>query len=421
MVDVREEVVIVRFTDPLWALLFLPLVAGLVVSWRHFHGLAKFRKRLAFVLRFVMAACVVVALMGPQAYRDNVGTAVVFLIDRSDSVAETDRATALEFVDSALQSLGPDDVAGVIAFGAEPVVESATGGKRSLARVISVIDPSASDIAAAVRLAAASFPEGKARRIVVVSDGNETRGDAARAAEAAAVEGVELDYVALGTMRRRVEASVLETQVPSERKADQPFEIRVLVESSAEQQGVLVIERDGRAVSQVEVTLPEGKSWIAVDQKLTEPGFYRYRADLQVPEDTDRRNNVGGAFVNVSGVPKILVLQQDATQTELATALRNQGMSVDLYGPEGVPVRAEEIQPYDAVVLNDINAVFFTDQQMKLIESAVNDTGIGLAMIGGEESFLPGGWYGTPVSACSNSGFRKLRLNCAYPAHGCPS
>jgi len=388
----------VRFTDPLWALLFLPLVAGLVVSWRHFHGLAKFRKRLAFVLRFVMAACVVVALMGPQAYRDNVGTAVVFLIDRSDSVAEADRADALEFVDSALQALGPDDVAGVIAFGAEPVVESATGGKRSLDRVISVIDPSASDIAAAVRLAAASFPEGKARRIVVVSDGNETRGDAARAAEAAAVEGVELDYVALGTMRRRVEASVLETQVPSERKADQPFELRVLVESSAEQQGVLVIERDGRAVNQVEVTLPAGKSWIAVDQKLTEPGFYRYRADLQVPEDTDRRNNVGGAFVNVSGVPKILVLQQDATQTELATALRNQGMSVDLYGPEGVPVRAEEIQPYDAVVLNDINAVFFTDQQMKLIESAVNDTGIGLAMIGGEESFLPGGWYGTPVA-----------------------
>ncbi|HXH60287.1 MAG TPA: VWA domain-containing protein, partial [Fimbriimonadaceae bacterium] len=32
------------------------------------------------------------------------------------------------------------------------------------------------------------------------------------------------------------------------------------------------------------------------------------------------------------------------------------------------------------------------------MESAVKDSGIGLAMIGGENSFLPGGWYGTTVA-----------------------
>jgi Ca-activated chloride channel family protein len=387
-----------RFTDPLWALLFVPLVAGLVYSWRMFHGIARVRKRIAFAVRFLMAACVVVALMGPQSYRENDGTAVIFLLDRSDSVAEGDRAAAMQFVDDALGTLGPNDVGGVIAFGAEPVVESAPGGRRSFDRVLSVIDPSASDLAAAVRLAAASFPEGKARRIVVVSDGNETRGDAARAAEAAAVEGVDVDYVALGSVQRRVEASVLEMQAPSERRADQPFEVRVLVESSTEQQGNLVIERNGVAVSTTPVQLPAGKSWIAVDQKLLEPGFYRYRASLEVPDDTDTRNNVGGAFVNVHGMPKVLLLQGDPTRTELAEALSKQGIFVDLYGPEGIPVRAEEIQPYDAVILNDINAVAFSQQQMELIESAVNDTGVGLAMIGGEDSFLPGGWYATPIA-----------------------
>ena len=386
-----------RFTDPVWGLLFVPLIVGLVYSWRMFHGIAKVRKRIAFAIRFLMAGCVVVALMGPQSYRENKGTAVIFLVDRSDSVAEADRARALEFVDRALGSLGPDDLGGVVTFGAEPAVESPPGGRRGLSRLMSVVDPSASDIAAAVRLAAASFPEGKARRIVVVSDGNETRGDAARAAEAAAIEGVELDYVSLGSVRRRVEASVLEMQAPSERRADQPFEVRVLVESSTEQKGRLVVERNGIATS-VDVELPAGKSWIAVDQKLTEPGFYRYRAALEVPDDTDRRNNVGGAFVNVQGMPKVLVLQEDPSRTELALALQKQGISVDLFGPEGIPTRVEEVQPYDAVILNDINAVSFTKQQMELLESAVNDTGIGLAMIGGEESFLPGGWYGTPVA-----------------------
>ncbi|HXH59733.1 MAG TPA: VWA domain-containing protein, partial [Fimbriimonadaceae bacterium] len=387
-----------RFTDPRWALLFVPLVAGLVLSWRHFHGIAKFRKRFAFFVRFVMCGCVIVALMGPQSYRRNNGVAVMFLLDRSDSVSEPDRKAAEQFVDTAMRSLGSDDVAGVIAFGAAPMFESASGGKRPLGRLMAKIDPSASDLAAAMRLAAATFPEGKARRIVVLSDGNETRGDAQRAAEAEAVEGIDVDFVGLGSVQLKDEVSILQTQAPSERRVDQPFQLRLLVESSSDQKGTIVVERNGVAVDHVDVDLIKGKSWVTVDQKLTEPGFYRYRASLEAPNDTDRRNNIGATFVNVRGRPKVLVLQSDTGKRELVDALTKQGVSVDLFGPEGIPVRAEELQPYDAVILNDINAFYFSDQQMRLMESAVKDSGIGLAMIGGENSFLPGGWYGTTVA-----------------------
>ncbi|MCH8979030.1 MAG: VWA domain-containing protein [Armatimonadetes bacterium] len=387
-----------RFTDPAWGLLFVPLVVGLVLSWRHFHGMARVRKRIAFVVRFLMAGAVVVALMGPQSYRDNRGTAVIFVMDRSDSVAEADRRDSERFVDQALRTLGPDDAGGVVTFGALPAVEIVPGGKRALGRFMSTIDSSGSDLAAAIRLAAASFPEGKARRIVILTDGNETRGDAARAAEAAAIEGVDVDYVSLGTVQRRVEASVLELQAPSERRSDQPFELRAVIESSTAQQGVLLIDRNGVVVAEVPVDLPAGKSTIVVSQELDDPGFYRYRASLQVPDDTDNRNNVGAAFVNVRGRPRILILQGDPSQTELADALRGQGLVVDMYGPEGIPVRPEDLQPYDAVLLNDLNAFYMVDQQMNLLRSAVTDTGVGLAMIGGEDSFLPGGWYGTPVA-----------------------
>ena len=132
--------------------------------------------------------------------------------------------------------------------------------------------PSATPLPAC-RLAAGSFPDGKARGIVVLTDGNETRGDAARAAEAAAIEGVDVDYVALGTVQRRVEASVLELQAPSERRADQPFELRVLVESSTEQRGVLIIETNGVVVAEIPVELPIGKSSIVVRKVLEENGL----------------------------------------------------------------------------------------------------------------------------------------------------
>jgi uncharacterized membrane protein len=388
-----------RFTDPLWAILALPVLAGLVLSWRHVHGMAKPRKVLAFAVRAVMALFVVTALMGPQSRRPNEGLATMFVVDMSDSVQEKDRDAAIKFVDDALGGLGQNDLGGVIAFGATPQMDSAPAGRRKLGRSLSKVDGSASDLAAAIRLAAATMPEGKGRRIVILTDANETRGDAGQAAEAASADGIQIDYMPLGAKDRGVEATVLEMTTPTERRADEPFEIRVMVESTVNQSGVLVVDRDdGVMVARQKVTLPEGKSTIVIAQKLENAGFYRYRATLEPEADTDNRNNIGAAFVNVRGKPKVLMLQNDSSQTALKKALMGQGITVDMYGPEGIPSKAEEYQGYDAVILNDINAQYFVPRQMEMIKSAVRDTGIGLIMIGGENSFLPGGWYGSAVA-----------------------
>lgn len=387
-----------RFTDPLWGLLALPILAGLVVSWRHVHGMAKPRKVLAFVIRALMTLLVVFALMGPQSRRPNEGLATMFLVDMSDSVQEGDRNAAVKFVSDALGGLGGNDLGGVIVFGSVPQVESAPAGRRSLGRALTKVDGSASDLASAIRLAAATMPEGKGRRIVVLSDANETRGDAGQAAEAASADGIQIDFVPLGSNDRGVEATVMEMSAPAERRSDEPFDLRVTVESTVSQSGTLVIDRDGVVVSRQKVNLSEGKSSIVVPQKLASAGFYRYRATLEPEADTDNRNNIGAAFVNVRGKPKVLVLQNDSSQRELGNALKGQGIDVDLYGPEGIPTRSEELQGYDAIILNDINAQYFVPRQMELIKAAVRDTGVGLIMVGGENSFLPGGWYGSPVA-----------------------
>ncbi|QYK55791.1 MAG: VWA domain-containing protein [Fimbriimonadaceae bacterium] len=393
----REEVVM-RFTDPWYALLLLPVLAGLWASWGSVHGMAKGRKRFAFAVRAVLAALLVLALAGPQSRRPNQGMATVFVVDRSDSVQDAERDRADAFVREAMQKLGPDDMAGVVAFGATPLLDSAPGGRRDFPGVQSKVDGSASDIAAAIRLASASFPEGKARRIVMLTDGNETRGDLMQAAEVAASEGVPLDFFALGIKAEQREASVVELSTPSERRAAEPFEARVVVESTVQQRATLVIDRDGAVVSRQPVLLDKGKTSIVLDQRLEDPGFYRYRATLEPEFDSDRRNNIGASFTTVRGKPRVLVLQGSTNHQDLAQALSRQGLDVDLRGGDGVPVRAEDLQPYDAVFLNDLDAKFMGARQMQILRAAARDTGIGLAMVGGEGSFLPGGWYGTPVA-----------------------
>lgn len=387
-----------RFTNPTYLLLLIPLIAGLVFSWRHVHGMAKGRKRVAFAIRFLLGSLVIFALCGPESRRPNEGLCTIFLLDRSDSISERDRRRAEEFVDKALQSLSPTDQAGVIAFAENAVVEAAPGGRRSLGRVLSTVKGIDSDLAGAVRLASASFPEGKARRIVMFSDGNETAGEFAGAAQVAATDGIPIDVVPLGLEPREGEAALVAMESPTEIRAEQPFQMRVIADATGEQSGTLDIDLDGVLVKQQKVSLTPGRNAILVDGLLKDVGFHRYRATLRTNRDIDNRNNIAMAFTAVRGKPRLLVLQQDPSQKTLADALRRSGIAVDVGGPANIPTKPEELQRYDAIFLNDINASNFTMGQMKLIQSAVRDTGLGFAMVGGENSFLPGGWYGTPVA-----------------------
>lgn len=387
-----------RFTHPFFLILLIPLLVGLWLSYRHVHGMARARKRLAFSIRALMAGCLILALAGPEARRPNKGLATIFLLDRSDSVPESDRKTAERFVDGALRALGPDDVGGVIAFGGKAAVDAATTGRRELGRVLTQVEGSSTDLAAAIRLASASFPEGKARRIVVLSDGNETRGDATGAAQVAATDGIGIDHVALRGRESTDEAAVVSLEAPDETRVEQPFDLRATVESTVAQTGTLDIDRDGVLFKRVPVRLQEGQNRLVVPDRLGVSGLHRYRATLRVGRDGDNRNNVGMAFTAVKGRPRILLAQSHPERGELAAGLRRRGWEVDLRSPGGVPLRPEEFAAYDALFFNDLNASNLTDVQMKRVQSAVRDAGVGFAMIGGEDSFLPGGWYGTPVA-----------------------
>src|SRR5262245_6690656 len=121
MVAFCEEVIAVIFTHPAFLLLLIPVVAGLFFSFRYVGGMAKCRKRFTFFLRFLLASCIVLALSGPESHRRNEGMCTIFLLDRSDSVADADKKAQLDFINQALKNLGPKDVANVIAFGREPI------------------------------------------------------------------------------------------------------------------------------------------------------------------------------------------------------------------------------------------------------------------------------------------------------------
>ncbi len=65
---------------------------------------------------------------------------------------------------------------------------------------------------------------------------------------------------------------------------------------------------------------------------------------------------------------------------------------------DGFPKAAEDLfAEFRAIILDDIEAQFFTQEQMHLIERFVSERGGALLMLGGQECFRGGGYENTPV------------------------
>src|SRR6185437_14752204 len=65
----------------------------------------------------------------------------------------------------------------------------------------------------------------------------------------------------------------------------------------------------------------------------------------------------------------------------------------------GFPKTAEELYHYQAVIISDLEAEFFTHDQMALLQRFVSERGGGFLMLGGAESYRQGNYEGTPIAS----------------------
>jgi Ca-activated chloride channel homolog len=181
-----------------------------------------------------------------------------------------------------------------------------------------------------------------------------------------------------------------------------PYELRVVARATRPTAAALRIYRNDEYLGETAVQLGAGRAEvISVRRPGTTPGLYRYRAVLDVDDptaDTIPQNNEAVASIQVSGQPRILIVDADTRASRhLATALRGQRFGVDVMNPGQLPATLSGFRPWAAVVLANVPAYDLTSVQQEALEAYVRDLGRGLAMIGGDQSFGVGGYFGTPI------------------------
>lgn len=390
-----------RFSEP-WVLALLLVVPWSIYVGSKIRSLGRGRKYTAMALRTVVLLGVVGGLAGTEIVKKSDRLAVFFLLDQSSSIPEELRLSSTQWVRNYCDEyLTSRDEAGVIVFGEDASVELNVGPTLGLREIRSYVGGEQTDVAAAVRLAMAAFPQGYMRRMVVFSDGNETRGDVVEEVKSARADGIAVDVVPLSTGGSQ-EVRIREVSAPNQANTDEPFQLRIVVHAEQECSGTLhVYQRAGgqrQMLRPQEVQLQAGDNAFLLTQELRHPGFYEYEVTLDSAADTIAANNEGRAFTTVQGEPVVLYVEGDAEHsTRLREALVSEGLEVEQIEPAELPTSLAQLQNYDGLILSDVSSTRISTDQMRMLEAMVRDHGIGLAMIGGQEGFGAGGYLDTPV------------------------
>src|SRR5829696_2623306 len=189
----------ITFDTPFALLLLVPALALTFALYGDARRrLGKNRRRVAVVVRTLLLTSLVFALAGFRLVLPVDRLATVFVVDLSDSVGEAGREDALAFLRESLELMPEGDVAGIVGFGKAALVERLPAEVRSIDRIASAPVQSATDVGAALRLASALFPDDAQKRIVLLSDGNDTTGQGQSEAALAAARGIQVETKTIG-------------------------------------------------------------------------------------------------------------------------------------------------------------------------------------------------------------------------------
>ncbi len=413
--------------DSPWHLSWLLLLPVLwVLSYRSLSGLGSMRRWLALGLRTVVMALVILALAETQLVRTHDRLTVIYLLDQSLSVPDAQRQEMVDYINASIARHRKEekrDRAGVVVFGEDAAVEIPPIDEHVPLPATSEnqLDRQQSNLAAALKLAQALFPHDSAKRVVVVSDGNETLGDARAQAQALADAGVSIDVVPIH-LAARGEVAVEKLTVSNDVRRGQPFDLRVVLNNTTdgEQGGAVrgrlrIVRRTGEretTMAEQEVELPPGKRVFSIRQQIDQPDFYTYEARF-VPDnpadDAMPQNNAASTFTHVRGRGHVLLIEDWEHRGQfdlLVDRLRGENLEVTVMPSDQLFHSLADLQRYDTVVLANVprssgeqvdQISHFSDEQIEMLARNTQQMGSGLIMLGGPNSFGAGGWANTEL------------------------
>ncbi len=383
--------------------LFLLLIPALFLTlFPYFRLNKKYRRNrnriISIVLHTVIMVLCVTVLVGTNITYDtpNSDTEIMLLVDASYSNADAQDAKN-DYVKAVIDGNEDRYKIGVVTFGfgecyAAPLD---TNGKKvyeqymaSLGDPNSLPDDTATDMASALEFAKSKFTSPETAKIILISDGAQTDGNAANAIRSIAADGVQVDTV-LFNSEHGDEVAVVDVEIPDRNiSVGDEFELGVTLKSSYFGKAKVTLFDNDAPVAEVEdVNFEKGTVSINIKHSYTLPGMHELKFVVENSKDTLNENNSFISYMFLQSFDKILIIESsdegDTLDEILTTDYEYNVTRVTASDSEHMPATVDGLREYDQVILANIAVSDLPAGFTPILYDYVANYGGGLFTVGG--------------------------------------
>lgn len=411
-----------NFQYPWLLLLIIPAVA--LTLFPYFRLSKKYRRTRNRIISIVLHVCILVMCVGVlsgftvEYDKPNNENEIILLVDASYSSREIEEQRDA-FIHNVLSESNSRFKMGVVTFGCNQVYAAELSNdseevyqayKKSL--VSSPVDDSATDIASALHYAKSLLANPQTAKIILISDGVQTDGDALTAVKQLTAEGIKISTVSYVNAEHD-EVQLIDITLPNYNvKLDEQFSLGLTVQSSFQGEAVVTLyDNDARVGSEV-VDLVGGVQEVTVYHALSTYNLHELRFEISSDDDTITQNNRFYSYMYLNDFKDVLILENfEGEGVEIRNILADYyNYTVDLINlrknPELIPPTLMQLRNrYQQVILvnvsNDdlINAPNMPQNFPYILNQFVQVAGGGVFAIGGCE---PGTEGENPVAHAFN-------------------
>ncbi|MCP4814294.1 MAG: hypothetical protein GY888_17435, partial [Planctomycetaceae bacterium] len=269
----------------------------------------------------------------------------------------------------------------------------------------SQVGKDATNLQQSLSLSLAMLPEENQGRVVLISDGTATVGELKHAVTEMQARGVQVDVLPIDYQYDQ-EVLLERLDLPRFVRLGETYEAATVLTSLKDGAGTLVLTQNDEELQRLPVEFRAGKNRFAVPIKVEAPGYYEYTARIEVPASKDNRveNNEVRNYIYIDGPGRVLIVTDPNGNPKewryVEQALRQGEREVQTVNAREFPSDPLQLMPYDAIVFANVPADTLLAIQVQAVHDAVRNLGIGFAMLGGPNSFGPGGYQNSPIEDC---------------------
>lgn len=348
----------INFDNPWLLIIGIPLL--LIVIGSFVYAVRKDNRTihnvLSFIIHIVIAIFVTLCLAKTTFEMVITETNIYVLADVSYSSNKN-----LNLIDDYIEELEKNaprnSKIGIVCFGKDYEVLTNIGEElRSVTE--SKVDKSATNIKEALEFTATLFNDDVIKRIVIISDGEETKeSNIISVVQGLAVDNIYVDAIYLDNniKEEEKEVQINEIDYVESTYLNNEEQVYAVIQANNTAKAFVSLYKDDTLLREKAVTLVKGYNSISFDLDTSVSGEFNYELKISSDDDTSKFNNSYLFNQTVSEKVKMLFITEVESDKQAAIELYGDTCEIDFNNKKDVPYTIEDLSKYDEFVLSNVD------------------------------------------------------------------